>query len=156
VIPANIHVVALHLHLGTMAQQTGDHRCNFRGTASFQLRIDTDRFAFHMPVDEHPRTTITGMPFGHQILVPGSEFLGVGGACRGALAPDVGKPNAEDGIGHVSNRRSQRIFGEKATADVEHIAVTLAKITCADPFETDITVMWNILIRCIEVRGIST
>ncbi len=66
-----IDVVAVHLHLRGVAQQPGDHGGDFGGGAAFELRVNTDGFAFHMPVDEHARTTVAGMPFGHQILVPG-------------------------------------------------------------------------------------
>ena len=90
------------------------------------------------------------MPFGHQILIPGGVFLGVGGACRGALSPDIGQSHAENGIGHVGNRRTQGIFGEKTPADIEHVAIALALIARTDAFEADITVMWNILNRCIN------
>jgi hypothetical protein len=36
-----IDVVAIHLHLGRVAQQTGDHGRDFGGGTAFELRIDT-------------------------------------------------------------------------------------------------------------------
>ena len=78
------------------------------------------------------------MPFGHQILIPGGVFLGVGGAGCRSFSPDVGQPHAEDGISHVGNRRPQRIFGKKAPTGIEDVPVALAMVSCADAFETDV------------------
>jgi hypothetical protein len=89
-----------------VAQQPGDHGGDFGGGAASELRVNTDGFALDVPVDEYTGPTIAGMPFGHQILIPGGVFLGVGGAGSGAFTPDVRPSHAEDGIGHVGNRCS--------------------------------------------------
>jgi hypothetical protein len=78
------------------------------------------------------------MPFGHQILIPGGVFLGVGGACRGAFTPDVRPSHTEDGSGHVGNRCSECIFGEKAPTDIEDVAIALALIARTDALEANI------------------
>ena len=41
-----------------------------------------------MPVDEHARAAIAGMPLSQQILIDGVELLGVGGTRRGRLSPN--------------------------------------------------------------------
>ena len=116
----------------------------------FELRIDTGRFAFHVPVDEHPWAAIPSMPFGHQVSIPSRELLGIGGASRGAFSPDLGEPDAEDGIGYLGNGRPHGIFGQKAVVGVEQVTVTLPMVARTRPLETDVTVMWNILNRCIN------
>ncbi len=76
-LPVGIDVIAVDLHLGAIAQQAGDHRCDFRRGAVLELRVDADRFALHVPVDEDSWPTIACVPLSHQLLVPGREFLGV-------------------------------------------------------------------------------
>src|SRR5260370_13703878 len=91
-----------------------------------------------MPIDEHAWATITSMPVSHQILVPGRELLGVGGAGGSAFSPDLGEPNAEDGVGHLGNGSPHGIFGQKAVVGVEQVTVTLAMVARTRPLEANI------------------
>ena len=53
------------------------HRRNLRGGAAFELRVNTGRFLFDVPVNHNSWSTVANMPFGEQILVPSSKLFGI-------------------------------------------------------------------------------
>src|SRR2546421_10468273 len=80
-------------HIGTMAQHSLQH-CSYLGRgAGLKLRINADRAAFHMPVDEDTWTAIARVPLGQEILIDRMVFFRVrstGGCCG---SPDGFQPS---------------------------------------------------------------
>src|SRR3546814_5464696 len=54
-----------------MAQHALDHGGDLGGRAALELGIDVCRASFDMPVDHDAPSTITRMPFRHQVAIPG-------------------------------------------------------------------------------------
>jgi len=102
-LPMGIDVLALHRHFRAVPEHARDHRRHFGRRTVFQLRVDANRLAFDMPVDHDAGPAVTGVPFRHQILIPGAELLRVRGAGRGAFSPELRLANLENGIGHRSS-----------------------------------------------------
>src|SRR5580765_3700041 len=64
------------------------------------------------------------MPFGPQVLVPGSELLGIRGTGRRGFAPEVRVPHTQDGIDHRHDGCAERLFGDEAATDRAPLFVT--------------------------------
>ena len=76
-----------------------------------------------MPIDHDAAATIVGVPFSHEVLVPGAELLRVRGAGRGSFAPDVNQPFAEDGVDDFADRGAELVFGDVTAADIEQVLI---------------------------------
>src|SRR3546814_19411725 len=72
-----INILSLDFHVGAMAQHALDHGGDLGGRAALELGIDACRASFDMPVDHDAPSTITRMPFRHQVAIPGSELCGI-------------------------------------------------------------------------------
>ena len=131
-----IDELALHLHGRAMTQHALDHGRDLRGRAGFELGVDTGGLLVHMPVDHDPATVIADVPFGQEVLIPGTELLRVRGARRGAFTPDVWESHPKDGIDNLGNRVAQLVFLEIAAADIEQVVEALAVLTGADALES--------------------
>src|SRR6266516_7128699 len=59
------------------------------------------------------------MPFGHQVLIPGTELCGIGGTGRCHFPPDVLQTSLEGRIGDIHNGRTQLIGMDVTTARSE-------------------------------------
>jgi len=94
-----VHILALDLHVGAVAQPPLDHRCDLGRGTPLQLRIDARGLALDMPIDHHAATAIACMPFGHEVSVPGAELGRIEGASCARLTPDQGITDGERGIG---------------------------------------------------------
>src|SRR6266702_462089 len=103
-----------------------------------------------MPVNEHAWPVIARVPFGQEVLVERTEFFGIGGTGSCGLAPDVRQSRLEGGIGHFANGGSQVLWRHEPLLGVDQLPVTDSMVTSTDALETNITVMWNIPIRCIN------
>ena len=102
-LPVGVDHVLGDGHFGVMTQHALDHRGDLRGRAGLQLGVDAGRLPFHVPVDHHAATTVAEVPLGHQVLVPGSELLGVGRHTV-VRSPDMRLTDSKDRVGHL--RRS--------------------------------------------------
>ena len=89
-LPVAVHVLALDLHLGVVAQHALDHGGDLGRRAAPQPRVDAHRAALDVPVDHDAAPAVAGVPLGHQVLVEGAEVLAVRRAGGRALAPDAG------------------------------------------------------------------
>ena len=93
------------------------------------MRIDAVGLLFHMPVDHDTTTTIPDVPFGHEVLIPRPEFLGVRGTGGRSLAPDTDLSHTKDGIRDLSDGRSERFLLEKPPVDIAQFVVRDSVIT---------------------------
>ena len=118
-----IDIVLLDGHLGAMTQHAFDHRRHLRGRATLQLRVDAGGFLLDMPVNHDPAAAIADVPLGHEVLIPGTEFLAVRGAGGGAFAPNRGESCGEGGIHHTANGFAQGIFFDKPMPDIQKLPV---------------------------------
>ena len=87
------------------------------------MRVDAGGFAVDVPVDHDAATAVAGVPLGHQVLIPGSELLGVGSAGRGAFAPDRSGPLRQGGIDDLPDGGAKLVFGDVTTANTEQVPV---------------------------------
>ena len=122
-LPVAVDVLPVHGHLRAVAQDALDHGGHFRGRARLELRVDAGRLLLHVPVDHHPAAAVADVPLGHQVLIPGAELLGVGGAGRRAFAPDLREAHAEDGVDHLGDGVPQLVPGDEPPPHVEEILV---------------------------------
>src|SRR5258708_5341698 len=116
-----IHIVLLDLCTGAMTEHSFHHRGYLRGGAAFELGVNTGRLLFDMPVNHNSRSPVANMPLGEQILIPGSELLGIGGTGCGSLTPDLREPCRKDGISNVGDRIAELLFVNIATADIAQV-----------------------------------
>src|SRR6266700_2884615 len=58
VLSMSIHKLLFDLHLGTMPQDTLDHRCYLRRRTRFELRVNTGGMLFNMPIQHHSLSSI--------------------------------------------------------------------------------------------------
>src|SRR3954451_17250312 len=79
----------LDCHFGAVPQHPLDHGGDLGGGGGLQLRIDAGAAPLDVPVDHDAAAAVADVPLGHQVLVPGTELLRVGGTSRRALAPDA-------------------------------------------------------------------
>ena len=93
---------------------------------------------FDVPVDHYPFALVPQVPLGHQVLIPGPELCGVGGAGGRAFSPDVGLAHLENGIGHIYNRSSQVFLVDEAATGVDQFVVALPMLSLADALEARI------------------
>jgi len=84
-----------------------------------------------VPIDHHPGAAIPRVPLGRQVLVEGPELLGIGGAGRGRVAPDLRQSGGEDRIDDPRDRRAERVAGEEAPPGVAGLALALAMVARA-------------------------
>jgi len=137
-LPKAVDVLLLDLHLSAVPQHTLDHRGDLGGRAAFQLRVDAGRFLLDVPVDHDPRPTIANMPLGHQILIPGAEFLGIGGTGCRPFSPDIRTSDREGGIDDLGNRGPQSRLVDEAPADIEQLAIAERRVPCEHPLQARI------------------
>nr|WP_235932657.1 hypothetical protein [Dictyobacter arantiisoli] len=121
-----------------MAQQSLNHRRYLGGGATFELGIDAGGLSFDVPVNQNARTTIANMPLGEQVLVPRSEFLGVGGTRCRAFAPDVGTPDLKNRIGDMGDGIAQLLFVNVARTHIAQIGVRGTGVGAGQPLEASI------------------
>lgn len=91
-----------------------------------------------MPIDHDAATAIAGVPFGHEVLVPGSELLRVRGAGRRSIAPDVDLPFAKDGVDDLSGRGAELVFGDVTTAYIEEVLIVGAGLARAHALDAGV------------------
>ncbi len=133
-----IDILALDFHVRAMTQHTLDHGRDLgRGTA-LELGIDAGCLALDMPIDHHPPAPIAGMPFRHEISIPGTELRGIRSTGCPNRTPDLGIANGQRGVGHPGTGGSQR-------RGIDVASVNMGKFVDADvlgsggnPFETGI------------------
>src|SRR3954465_13160095 len=85
-----IHILALDLHLGVVAQHALDHGGDLRGRAAPQSGMGARPTALAVPRDHPPAPAVAGVPLGHQVLVEGAEVLAVRSAGSRALTQTRG------------------------------------------------------------------
>ena len=71
--------------------------------------MDAQRVALDVPVDHDATPAVADVPLRGEVLVPGAEVLGIGGAGRGPAAPDRRVAGAQRAIGNDGHRTAQRI-----------------------------------------------
>ena len=133
-----VHIVLLDVHLGVVSQKPLDHVGHLGGGATLELRVDAGRFLLDVPVDHDAGAAIADVPFGHQVLVPGSELLGVGGAGRRSLTPDVGMADAQQRVDNLGNGVSQMVIGDVAAVNIEQVFVTLPMFASAHALDSGV------------------
>lgn len=91
------------------------------------MRVNTSRLVFDVPINHDTRPAVTGMPFGHQVLIPGAEFLGIRCAGCSGFPPHFGQPFLQNGIHNLDIGRLQ-VFGmDKLSLDVEQIFIQVQR-----------------------------
>ena len=85
-----IDVLSIDLHLGAVMDHALDHRSHFRRGRRLELRMDAQRVSLDVPVDHDAATAVAHVPLRGEILIPGAEVLGVGGASGGAVPQMAG------------------------------------------------------------------
>src|SRR6266496_919947 len=138
VLPVGIDELLFHLHLGTMPQDAFNHCRHLRRRTGFELGVDARRMLFDVPVDHNSFATIAHVPFGHQILVPGTELCGVRGTGGCSFSPDMRLTHLKNRVGDIDNRRSEMLLVDEPTASVDQLIVALSVIPLTDPLETRI------------------
>src|SRR3546814_2646454 len=83
-----INILSMDFHVGAMAQHALDHGGDLGGRAALELGIDACSASFDMPVDHDAPSTITRMPFRHQVAITGSELCGICRTGRAGVPPE--------------------------------------------------------------------
>lgn len=83
---------------------------HFGGGNPFHLRVNTGSLFVNVPIDHNARAAIANVPFGQEILVPGGNLLGIGGAGGGGFAPNVRRTHLENRIDNLGNGGSQVVL----------------------------------------------
>ena len=78
------------------------------------------------------------MPLSHEILIPGPEPLGIGGARRRAFTPDLGQASRKDPVCHHRDRIAQGIALQKAPPRVQEFAIGHPKPAGDDALQSGI------------------
>src|SRR5579884_2000412 len=133
-----IDIAALELHLGIVTQHAFDHGRDLGGRAAFELRVDTGRFPLDVPVDHDAAATVADVPFGHEVLIPGTEFLAIGSARRRALTPDLRAPHPKGRVDHAPDRVAQGFPVDIPPARVQQLPVGYTMPSHAQPLEPGI------------------
>ena len=71
----------------------------------------------------HPAPAIAGVPFRHQVAVPGAELRGIRTAGRAGLAPDRGIADRQCRVGHACRCSPQRVRVDIAAVDMEQFVI---------------------------------
>ncbi len=87
------------------------------------LTSDTGRLLSHMPIDHHTVTAIPGVPFRHQIAIPGPEFRGIRRAGRSCISPYGRISNRQGGIRDFCRRSPKRGRIDISAANVQQLIV---------------------------------
>ncbi len=87
------------------------------------MRVDAQRFSLDVPVDHDAAAAVADVPLRREVLVPGSEVLGVGRAGRRPIAPDGRVAGVQRAVGHDGDRPPQRVDAEVAPPHVGEVLV---------------------------------
>src|SRR5260370_256972 len=76
-----------------------------------------------MPVNHDPSASVADVPLGHEVLVPRAELLGIRGAGRGRLAPNVRQATVENRVDHLRDGIAQQFLADEPAPYIEQAAV---------------------------------
>jgi hypothetical protein len=79
------------------------------------------RILIDMPIDHHTAPAIADVPLRGEVLVPGSEVLGIRCAGCRAVTPDPWIAGMQCAVGDNGNGLSQRVNGNVSASDIGEI-----------------------------------
>ena len=112
--------------------------------------MDAHRTALDVPVDHDAAATVANMPFGHQVLVEGSEVLAVGGARRRALTPNPGVAHCQRCVDYMSGRIAQGVDINIASAYMQQLFVAETVRADRKAFQAGIRAVEKIIQRVLN------
>ena len=83
--------------------------------------MNTQRILIDMPVNHDAAPSIADVPLGREVLVPGSEVLGISRASRRSVAPDTRIAGMQCAVGDDGDSLPQRIGGDVSPSDVSEV-----------------------------------
>lgn len=76
--------------------------------------MNAEGFTFDVPIDHDAETTVSNVPFRHQVLVPGAEPLGIRGKGGGTISPEGRRRGEQGGVDNLGNGAAEVVAGDIA------------------------------------------